>query len=107
VHDVDLVFDLIGGDTQARSFRVLREGGILVSTLTEPSQHKARARGVQAMRYTVQESGAELDEITQMIEVGLVTPKVARQFALPEAAEAENFVEQGHTEGKVVLRIAA
>jgi NADPH:quinone reductase-like Zn-dependent oxidoreductase len=62
---------------------------------------------VQAMRYTVQESGAELDEITQMIEVGLVTPKVARQFALPEAAEAENFVEQGHTEGKVVLRIAA
>jgi len=107
VHDIDLVFDLIGGGTQARSFRVLRQGGILVSTLTEPSQHKARAHGVEAMRYTVQESGAELDEIAQMIENGLVTPKITRQFSLREVAEAENFVEQGHTEGKVVLRIAA
>jgi NADPH:quinone reductase-like Zn-dependent oxidoreductase len=107
VHDVDLVFDLIGGDTQARSFRVLRQGGTLVSTLTEPSQHKARAHGVQAMRYTVEESGAELDEIAQLIENGMVTPKVTRQFSLGEAAEAENFVAQGHTEGKVVLRIAA
>jgi NADPH:quinone reductase-like Zn-dependent oxidoreductase len=107
VHDIDLVLDLIGGDTQARSFRVLRKGGKLVSTLTEPSQHKARVREAQAMRYTVQESGAELAEIAHLIDTGHVVPKVARQFSLLEAAEAENFVAQGHTQGKVVLRIAA
>ncbi len=86
---------------------MLQRGGVLVSTLTEPSRDKAHAYGVQAMRYTVEESGAELDEIAALIDTGHVMPKVARQFSLREAAEAENFVEQGHTEGKVVLRIAA
>jgi NADPH:quinone reductase-like Zn-dependent oxidoreductase len=107
VHDIDMVFDLIGGETQERSFRVLREGGILVSTLTAPSQGKARAHRVRATRYTAEESGAELAEIARLIDAGKVTPKVARQFSLREVAEAESLVEQGHTEGKVVLRIAA
>src|SRR6202012_2170281 len=87
VHDADMVFDLIGGETQERSFRVLREGGILVSTLTAPSPDKAREHKVRATRYTVQESGAELAEIARLIDSGKVTPKVARQFSLREAAE--------------------
>jgi NADPH:quinone reductase-like Zn-dependent oxidoreductase len=107
VHDVDMVFDLVGGDIQTRSFQVLRKGGVLVSTLTEPSQSRARMHDVLAKRYTVQESGADLDAIAQLIDAGKVMPKVSRQFSLREAADAENFVEQGHTEGKVVLRIAA
>jgi NADPH:quinone reductase-like Zn-dependent oxidoreductase len=107
VHDLDMVFDLIGGETQERSFQVLREGGILVSTLTAPSQDKARAHKVRATRYTAEPSGTELAEIGRLIEAGKVTPKVARQFNLGEAVEAERLVEQGHTEGKVVLRVAA
>jgi NADPH:quinone reductase-like Zn-dependent oxidoreductase len=107
VRDVDMVFDLIAGETQERSWRVLRKGGILVSTLAEPSQEKAREFGVRGIRYTVQESGSELREIADLIDAGLVKPKVNRTFGLREAAAAQEYVEHGHMEGKVVLQIAA
>lgn len=107
VKDVDLVYDLIAGETQERSWDVLRRGGIMVSTLAEPSQEKARAKGVRAMRYTVKENGGELEEIGRLIDEGRVEPKIARTYGLAEAASAQDYVEQGHTEGKVVLKIAA
>jgi NADPH:quinone reductase-like Zn-dependent oxidoreductase len=106
VHDVDLVYDLIGGETQERSFGVLKKGGILVSTLTEPNQDKARQYGVRATRYTAEPSAAELDEIARLIDDGKVKPKVSKVFTLAEAGKAQMCVAQGHTEGKVVLRIA-
>jgi NADPH:quinone reductase-like Zn-dependent oxidoreductase len=43
VWQVDLVFDLIGGETQERSWALLGKSGRLVSTLTEPSRDKAAA----------------------------------------------------------------
>ena len=107
VKDVDLVYDLIAGETQERSWSVLKRGGIMVSTLAEPSQEKARAKGVRAMRYTVKENGGELEEIGRLIDESKVKPKIARTYGLAEAASAQDYVEQGHTEGKVVLKIAA
>ncbi|MGB6510099.1 MAG: NADP-dependent oxidoreductase [Xanthobacteraceae bacterium] len=107
VKDIDLVYDLIAGETQERSFEVLKRGGILVSTLTEPSQQQARAKGVRAMRYTCKENSGELEEIGRLIDEGKVKAKIARTYGLAEAATAQDYVEQGHTEGKVVLKIAA
>jgi hypothetical protein len=48
--DVAIVFDLIDGETRERSRPLLKQGGALVTTLTDPSQEKAREHGVQAMR---------------------------------------------------------
>ena len=107
VRDVDLVYDLIASETQERSWAVLKRGGIMVSTLSEPSQEKARAEGVRAMRYTVKENGGELEQIGRLIDAGKVKPRVTRTFQLVEAPQAQQYVEQGHTEGKVVLKIAA
>jgi NADPH:quinone reductase-like Zn-dependent oxidoreductase len=107
LRDVDLVFDLIGGETQGRSWDVLKRGGTLVSTLNEPSQEKARDKGVRAMRYTVKENGGELEEIGRLIDAGKVRPRITKTFQLADAANAQQFVEEGHTEGKVVLKIAA
>jgi NADPH:quinone reductase-like Zn-dependent oxidoreductase len=105
--DVDLVYDLIGGETQERSWNVLKRGGTLVSTLSEPSQEQARANGVRALRYTVKESGAELEEIGRLIDAGKVKPRITKTFQLVDAANAQLYVEEGHTEGKVVLEVAA
>jgi NADPH:quinone reductase-like Zn-dependent oxidoreductase len=107
VRDVDLVFDLIAGETQDRSWGLLKKGGILVSTLTEPSQEKARQFGVYGTRYTVKENGDELREIAALIDGGEVKPKVTKTFEFRDAAAAQEYVENGHTEGKVVLKIAA
>jgi NADPH:quinone reductase-like Zn-dependent oxidoreductase len=107
VRDVDLVFDLIGGETQTRSWKVLRNGGVLVSTVMEPPAIVAQAHGARGLRYRVQESGLELGEIGRLIDAGKVKPTVSKRFALAQAVEAQRQLEDGHTEGKIVLAIAA
>jgi NADPH:quinone reductase-like Zn-dependent oxidoreductase len=102
--DLDMVFDLIDGETRERSWGLLKKGGILVSTLTDPSQEKAKQFGVRAMRYTVEADDAELAGIARLIVEGKVKPHVQKVFPLASAAQALALVEGGHSIGKVVLR---
>ena len=104
--DLDMVFDLIDGETRERSWPLLKKNGVLVSTLTDPSQEKARQMGVRAMRYTVEADGAELAEIVKLVTAGKVNPHVGKTFTLDAAAEALAVVEDGHAVGKVVLTAA-
>ncbi len=103
VDAVDMVFDLIGGETQERSWSVVKRGGILVSTLTQPSREKAAEGGARGVRYTVEESGADLSEIGVLIDAGQVRAVIARCFPLDRAADAQRFLEAEHPAGKVVL----
>jgi NADPH:quinone reductase-like Zn-dependent oxidoreductase len=106
LRDVDVVFDLIGGDTQERSWAVLKKGGVLVSTVQEPSQEKASAIGVRATRYTAEPRADQLREIDALIQAGKVRPVVARTFAYGDAKEALRGLEEGHGAGKLVLDMA-
>jgi NADPH:quinone reductase-like Zn-dependent oxidoreductase len=101
--DLDMVFDLIDGETRERSWKLLKRGGVLVSTLTKPSREKAREFGVGAVRYTVEADGAELSEIASLVAAGKVTPHIQKTYPLDSAAEALALVEGGHSVGKVVL----
>jgi NADPH:quinone reductase-like Zn-dependent oxidoreductase len=104
--DLDMVFDLIDGETRERSWSLLKKGGALVSTLTEPSQEKAGQHSVRALRYTVEASGDELAEIAGLVTAGKVKPHVQRTFPLSAAADALASVEKGHSVGKIVLKVA-
>jgi NADPH:quinone reductase-like Zn-dependent oxidoreductase len=106
LRDIDLVYDLIGDDTQERSWAVLKKGGALVSTVQEPSQEKANAIGVRATRYTVAPNAGQLREIDALIQAGQVRPLVARTWAYGDAKEALRALEQGHGSGKLVLDLA-
>ncbi len=104
---VDMVFDLVGGDTQKRSWSALKRGGILVSTLgqprpQEPAQHNLRAAG-----YTAQPNGAQLGEIGRLIDSGKVKAVIDATFVLADARQAQERQQQGHPRGKIVLEIAA
>jgi NADPH:quinone reductase-like Zn-dependent oxidoreductase len=103
--DIDMVFDLIDGETRERSWKVLKRGGILVSTLTEPSQDTATRHGVRALRYTVEANGNELTEIADLVTSGKVKPHVQKTFLLEQAAQAIEAVEHGGTIGKIVLAL--
>ena len=107
VREVDVVFDLIGGETRKRSWSVLKKGGILVSTMMEPFDEKTRELGVRAAHYTVQENGEELREIRSLIDAGKVKPKISKVFDFHEVRSAHDYVENGDIEGKVVLKLAA
>jgi NADPH:quinone reductase-like Zn-dependent oxidoreductase len=103
--DLDMVFDLVDGETRERSWKLLKKGGVLVTTLTEPSQQTAAQYGVRALRYTVEADGKELAEILSLVTSGRVKPHVQKTYPLEEAAQALNSVEQGHSVGKIVLTV--
>jgi NADPH:quinone reductase-like Zn-dependent oxidoreductase len=100
---LDMIFDLIDGDTRERSWRLLKRGGTLVSTLTTPSQEKANELGIRALRYTVEADGGELAEIADFVAAGKVKPRISAAYPLEEAARALSALERGHSVGKIVL----
>jgi NADPH:quinone reductase-like Zn-dependent oxidoreductase len=107
VHDVDVVFDTIGGDTQQRSWKVLKKGGIMVSTLTTPSQEEATAHGARGIHIFVQPNSNQLKEIAWLVESGKFKSLLEVVLPLSEARKAHELSQTGHTRGKIVLEPAA
>jgi NADPH:quinone reductase-like Zn-dependent oxidoreductase len=106
VKDVDVVLDMIGGDTSLRSLRVLRPGGIVVSILPVGSDEffqEADRLGVRAVRMLVDADRAGMEEIARLVESGRLRATIAQTFPLAEAARAHALGETGRTTGKLVL----
>ena len=106
VRDVDVVLDTIGGDTQERSFKVLKKGGILVSLVQPPSPELAAKYGVHAVFYGAHASSSNLAEIAKLIDNGKVKPVVETVLPLAEARRAHELSESGHARGKIILKTA-
>jgi len=105
--DMDLVYDLVGGETQNRSWVSIKRGGALVSTVEPPDPEKARAHGVRATHYMTEPSAEQLSKIGRMIDGGDVRVILNRVYPLEEAAEAENQLQNGYQRGKIVLSVGA
>ena len=103
--DVDLVFDLIGGDTQARSFAVVKPGGALISTVQEPDKAKAAEKQLTAKRYMAEPNADHLKRIGELIDAGKVKVVVAETFPLEQAAAAHASLQNDHPRGKIVLKV--
>jgi len=85
---VDVVFDLVGGETQKRSFLVLKEGGHLVSAVQPVSQEEAAMHHVSGVMMRLAPSGDVLGRIGRLLEEGTIRPDVATVYALQDAAQA-------------------
>jgi NADPH:quinone reductase-like Zn-dependent oxidoreductase len=105
VHDVDVVLDTIGGDTQVRSFGVLRKDGFLVSIVEPPSEELAAQHGVRSKMVGVLPNGTQLSEIAALIDSGKVKPFVETVLPLSEARQAHEMSKSGRTRGKIVLQV--
>jgi NADPH:quinone reductase-like Zn-dependent oxidoreductase len=103
--DVDVVLDTIGGDTQERSWGVLKKGGVLVSVVEPPDTEKARQFGVRSAFVWSQPNGKELAEIAALIDSGHLKVVLDRIVPLSEARRAHELSQSGHARGKLVLRV--
>jgi NADPH:quinone reductase-like Zn-dependent oxidoreductase len=120
---VDVVFDLIGGDTQQRSFLVLKEGGHLVSAVQPVPHEEAAMHHVTGVMMRLEPSGDVLSRIARLLEDGTIRPDVATEYRLQDVAQAwKNIAEnlpRAHgmsagaskaarraSHGKIVLRVA-
>jgi NADPH:quinone reductase-like Zn-dependent oxidoreductase len=103
--NMDIVLDTIGGDTQERSWSVLKKGGVLVSLVEPPSEEKAKEFGVRAALLGAQPNGAQLAEIAKIIDSGKLAPVIDRILPLSEVRRAHELSQSGHTPGKIALRV--
>ena len=106
VKDVDVVLDTIGGDTQHRSWQVLKKGGILVSTLGISSPDAGRKYEVRGEGIMVHPDPAQLGYIAELIDKGNLRPAITEILPLFEAARAQELSQTGHVRGKIVLQVA-
>ena len=129
--DCDVVLDNAGGDTLLRCFECVKPGGVVVSINSRmPSPAFARSWGLNPIvvfaitllsrkalaaarkhqaRYEyffVRADGAQLSEITRLVERGAIKPLVDKVFPLEQVRDALAYSESGRATGKVVLKMA-
>ena len=105
-HDVDLVFDTVGAEAQARSWKVIRKGGRLITIAAPPDMEAAAAHGVVASFVRLDLNGARLEEICGLVGEGKLKMPIEREFPLTEARAAQELSEAGHSRGKIILKVA-
>ncbi|MFG2602619.1 NADP-dependent oxidoreductase [Streptomyces sp. NPDC048514] len=106
VRDVDVVLDTLGGETSVRSLRMLRPGGVVVSTLPVGSQdfhEEAERLGVRALRMLVDADRSGMRAVAELAESGKLKATIAGTFPLSDAAKAHELGDTGRTTGKLVL----
>jgi NADPH:quinone reductase-like Zn-dependent oxidoreductase len=105
--DIDVVLDPITGDYSARSLRVLRKGGILVSLLPFAPEIPGEAAefGVRAEVMLVEYDHQGMSAIADLVAQGKLRPVIAGTFPLADAAKAHELGETRHVAGKLVLTL--
>lgn len=109
VREIDAVIDLVGGDTQQRSFQVLRRNGKLISTVSPPDQTLAKRYGVEAKFFLVDVKTRYLADIADLFDRGELKTHVGAVLPLRNAREAHLMLDGvlPRPKGKIVLALKA
>jgi NADPH:quinone reductase-like Zn-dependent oxidoreductase len=103
---VDVVLDVLGGETLARAVDAVRDEGRIVSIAQPPTDERFRARGIQPAYVYVRPDGEQLEELAELAESDHLIVHLHEVLPLEQAARAHQLLEDGHVRGKVVLRVA-
>jgi NADPH:quinone reductase-like Zn-dependent oxidoreductase len=104
--EVDVVLDPVGRDTLARSYAVVKKGGIITTLVARCDQAQLDKYGIRGTSISVKPDANELAEITKLIDEKKVKPIVTQVLPLSDAAKAHEQAATKHTRGKIVLKIA-
>lgn len=103
---VDAVVDLVGGETLARSYAVVKKGGVLATTVQSVDGSAAKRAGIRAVQVIMKRNAADLAELARLVEKGALRPRLSKMMSLSQAKEAQELSEAGKTQGKVILKVA-
>ncbi len=106
VHNADVVFDTVGGETREHSLRVIKQGGTLVSIVFGRRSAEQTAAGVNVQGMLVQPNAAHLGQIALLIDAGKVHITVDTVLPLADARKAHELSETHRMRGKIVLHVA-
>jgi NADPH:quinone reductase-like Zn-dependent oxidoreductase len=107
VSDVDVVIDTVGGDAQRRAFGVIKPAGILVSSISTPSQELAQTYGIRVAYFIVRVSSKQLTRIAQLVDDGTLRTDLGVVLGLADARKAHEMLAGtlAHPRGKIVLDV--
>ncbi|MGY4967406.1 NADP-dependent oxidoreductase [Streptomyces sp. 900105245] len=104
--DLDVVLDTVGGQTQDRSFRVLKPGGTLVSIVPIADVEAKKAEwNVEARAFMMRPHGEQLARLADLVASDELQPLLETTFPLAETTKALQKVERGGARGKTVITI--
>ena len=105
VSEIDLVIDLVAGETRKRSWKVLKPGGLMVSTLGEPEIPGDAPKGARSRGMVVETKTDQLSEIGNRAANGKLRIEISKVFQLSDPANAHEFLEHEHFRGKIVFAV--
>jgi NADPH:quinone reductase-like Zn-dependent oxidoreductase len=105
VSEIDLVIDLVAGETRKRSWKVLKPGGLMVSTLGEPEIPGDAPKGARSRGMVVETKADQLSEIGNRAANGKLRIEISKVFQLSDPANAHEFLEHEHFRGKIVFAV--
>src|ERR1700747_2894684 len=105
--DVDAVLDPVGRETLARSYDVVKKGGIVISLVALPDRAELQKRDIRGAAISAHPDAEDLTQIAHLIDEGKIKPIVTQVLPMSDAIAAQQQAATHHTRGKVVLRIAA
>jgi NADPH:quinone reductase-like Zn-dependent oxidoreductase len=103
---VDVVFNCVRADALARSYGVLKKGGVIVSITQDPDQTECAKHSTRCSSVGAHPDAKVLEELTKLIEAGKMKPIVSQTLPLADASKAHQQIETHHTLGKIVLKVA-
>ena len=127
--EYDLVLNSQDTNTLEKSLRILKPGGKVISISGPPTpdfakavgapwfvkiilalissgiRKKAAKLGVDYSFLFMRADGAQLSQITSLIESGAIKPVLDKTFPFEQANDALAYVESGRAKGKVVVRM--
>ncbi len=104
--DIDVVFDTIGGDTQANSWKTIKKGGRLVSITENPDEAIATEHGVTGFFCFVQPNREQLEKLAEFADAGQLKVSIDSEFGLDQVAEAHERSETGRAQGKIIINLS-
>jgi len=103
---VDVVIDLVGGDTLKHAYRAVKQNGLIVTTVGPADEAEAKKYNARVIQFVMQRNAEELSQIGLLVEKGEIKPRISQVIPLDEAKQAEDLSQMGHPHGKVILRVA-
>ena len=103
--NIDVVFDLIGGETHQKSFKVLKSGGRMAYIAPLLKDVMPPRDDIEVVRPNVQRDRAHLLRIVALHNSGAIVAPDIQVFPLSEVRKAHNLIDTNHVRGKIILQI--
>jgi NADPH:quinone reductase-like Zn-dependent oxidoreductase len=106
VGEVDAVVDLVGGDALARSYGIVRQGGVIVTTAGRLDQAVLDRNGIRGEQFELQPNGTQLRVVARLVDEGILVPRLSRVLPLADAPLAQELMQARGAQGKIVLSVS-